>query len=43
VRVEVFIKGESGQLSQKAMVELCGVKNPAVSKLLANFFEMGEL
>lgn len=43
VNVEVFIKGETVWLTQKAMAELFGVKIPAISKHLANIYETGEL
>ena len=43
VNVEVFLKDETVWLTQKAMVELFGVKIPAISKHLSNIFENGEL
>jgi len=41
--VEVFFKGETVWLTQKALAELFGVKTPAVNKHLKNIFESGEL
>lgn len=35
VRVDVFLKGETVWLTQKALAELFGVKVPAVAKHLA--------
>jgi hypothetical protein len=43
VRVEVYFKGETVWLAQKALAELFGVKVPAISKHLKNIFESGEL
>jgi hypothetical protein len=43
VRVEVFFKGETVWLTQKALAELFGVKVPAVNKHLKNIFDSGEL
>lgn len=43
VKVDVFIKGETVWLTQKAMAELFGVKVPAINKHLKNIFESGEL
>ena len=43
VKVEVFFRGETVWLTQKALVELFGVKVPAINKHLKNIFESGEL
>ena len=43
VRVEVYFKGETVWLTQKALAELFGVKVPAVNKHLKNIFASGEL
>ena len=43
VKVDVFLKGESVWLTQKAMAELFGVKIPAINKHLKNIFESDEL
>jgi hypothetical protein len=43
VKVEVFFKGETVWLTQKALAELFGVKRPAITKHLGNIFESGEL
>lgn len=43
VKVEVFLKGETVWLTQKALAELFGVKVPAINKHLKNIFESGEL
>jgi len=43
VRVEVYIRGETVWLTQKALAELFGVKVPAISKHLKNVFLTGEL
>ncbi len=43
VKVEVFFKGETVWLTQKALAELFGVKVPAINKHLKNIFESGEL
>ncbi len=43
VKVEVFFKGETVWLTQKALAELFGVKTPAVNKHLKNIFASGEL
>ena len=43
VKVEVFLKGETAWLTQKAISELFGVKVPAINKHLMNIFETGEL
>jgi hypothetical protein len=43
VKVEVFFKGETVWLTQRALAELFGVKVPAVNKHLKNIFESGEL
>jgi len=43
VKVEVFFKGETVWLTQKALADLFGVKVPAVNKHLKNIFESGEL
>ena len=42
-KVKVFVQGEMGWLTQKAMAELFGVKTPAISKHLKNIFAEGEL
>ena len=43
VNVEVFLKDETVWLTQKAMAGLFGVQVPAISKHLANIYDMGEL
>ena len=43
VKVDVFFKGETVWLTQKALAELFGVKVPAINKHLKNIFESGEL
>ena len=43
VKVEVFFRGETVWLTQKALAELFGVKRPAVTKHLGNIFDTGEL
>ncbi len=43
VKVEVFFRGETVWLTQKALAELFGVKRPAITKHLGNIFESGEL
>ena len=43
VKVEVFFRGETVWLTQKAIAELFGVKRPAITKHLGNIFETGEL
>ncbi|MCD5406654.1 MAG: virulence RhuM family protein [Desulfotomaculum sp.] len=43
VKVDVILRDESIWLTQKTMVELFGVKIPAISKHLANIYETGEL
>jgi hypothetical protein len=43
VKVEVFLRGETVWLTQKAMAELFGVKRPAITKHLRNIFTTGEL
>ena len=43
VSVDAVVKDESIWLSQKGMAELFGVQVPAISKLLKNIFEDGEL
>jgi hypothetical protein len=43
VKVEVFFRGETVWLTQKALAELFGVKVPAINKHLKNIFETGEL
>ena len=42
INIEVFLKDETGCLTQKAMAELFGVKIPAIRKHLY-IFESGEL
>ena len=42
-KVKVFVQGEMGWLTQKAMADLFGVKTPAISKHLKNIFAEGEL
>ena len=43
VMVNAVIKDETIWLTQKAMAELFGVQNPAISKHLRNIFAEGEL
>jgi len=43
VKVDVFFKGETVWLTQKALAELFGVKRPAITKHLVNIFSTGEL
>jgi len=43
VKVDVFFKGETAWLTQKALVELFGVQVPAINKHLKNIFDTGEL
>ena len=43
VQVEVYYKGETVWLTQKALAELFGVQVPAINKHLKNIFESGEL
>jgi hypothetical protein len=43
VKIEVFFRGETVWLTQKALAELFGVKVPAINKHLKNIFETGEL
>jgi hypothetical protein len=43
VKVDVFFKGETVWLTQKALAELFGVKVPAINKHLKNIFDSGEL
>jgi hypothetical protein len=43
VKVDVFFKGETVWLTQKALAELFGVKRPAITKHLLNIFSTGEL
>jgi hypothetical protein len=43
VKVEVFFRGETVWLTQKALAELFGVKVPAINKHLRNVYESGEL
>ena len=43
VKVEVFFKGETVWLTQKALAELFGVQRPAITKHLRNIFATGEL
>ncbi len=43
IKVEVFFRGETVWLTQKALAELFGVKVPAINKHLKNIFETGEL
>lgn len=43
IRVDVFLQNETLWLTQKAMAALFGVNVPAISKLLSNIFEEGEL
>ena len=43
VNVEVFLKGETVWLTQKAMASMYGVQRPAITKHLKNIFESGEL
>ena len=43
VKVEVFFRGETVWLTQKALAELFEVKVPAINKHLKNIYESGEL
>ncbi len=43
VKVEVYFKGETVWLTQKALAELFGVKRPAITKHLLNIFATAEL
>jgi DNA-binding MarR family transcriptional regulator len=43
VKVDVFFKGETVWLTQKALAELFGVQTPAVNKHLKNIYASGEL
>ncbi|MBC7377596.1 MAG: virulence RhuM family protein [Burkholderiaceae bacterium] len=43
VKVDVFFKGETAWLTQKALSELFGVQVPAINKHLKNIFATGEL
>jgi len=43
VKVEVFFRGETVWLTQKAIAELFGVQVPAINKHLKNIFESAEL
>lgn len=43
VKVEVYFKGETVWLTQKALAELFGVKRPAMTKHLLNIFATGKL
>jgi hypothetical protein len=43
VKVDVFFRGETVWLMQKAVAELFGVNVPAINKHLKNIFESGEL
>jgi hypothetical protein len=43
VKVDVFFKGETAWLTQKALAELFGVQRPAITKHLKNIFTSGEL
>ena len=43
VKVDVFLKGETVWLTQKALAALFGVNVPAINKHLKNIFESGEL
>ena len=43
VKVDVFLKGETVWLTQKALATLFGVNVPAINKHLKNIFESGEL
>jgi hypothetical protein len=43
VKVDVFFKGETTWLTQKALAELFGVQVPAINKHLKNIFDTGEL
>lgn len=42
-KVDVFFKGETAWLTQKALAELFGVQVPAINKHLKNIFDSGEL
>lgn len=43
VKVDVFFKGETAWLTQKALAGLFGVQVPAINKHLKNIFDTGEL
>ena len=43
VKVNVFFKGETAWLTQKALAGLFGVQVPAINKHLKNIFDTGEL
>ena len=43
VKVDVFFKGETAWLTQKALAELFGVQVPAINKHLKKIFDTGEL
>lgn len=43
VKVDVFFKGETAWLTQKALAKLFGVQVPAINKHLKNIFDTGEL
>jgi len=43
VKVDVFFKGETAWLTQKALAELFGVQVPAINKHLKNIFDTKEL
>jgi hypothetical protein len=43
VKVDVYFKGETVWLIQKALAELFAVKRPAITKHLLNIFKTGEL
>ena len=43
IQLEVHLKDETVWLSQQQMAELFGVKQPAISKHIANIYKSGEL
>jgi len=43
IKIDVFIKGETVWLTQKALAELFGVQRPAITKHLSNIFSTKEL
>lgn len=43
VKVEIYVKDETGWLTQQKIAELFGVQCPAITKHLKNIFETGEL
>lgn len=43
VKVEIYLHNETIWLTQQRIADLFGVKRPAITKHLKNFFESGEL